>query len=310
MEPASTDERWVELRCTLPLIWADPVAEWLLDGRASGVLIEEDGGLVGLAGRVSLITAFPSGTDMESLVEQLRALVGEMASRSGLDEELAIETRSIDPEHLQALLAPSFRAVELDEGLWVAPAEGEGEAGEIPPGAVTIRLIPGLAFGTGRHASTRLAARLCASWFGRRAGRDAARVLDLGTGSGVLAIAACLWGGEPVVGVERDLLALENARRNAALNGFDARIAFVAADLTALVTRPWADLLVANLDRDHFLQGAENLSGWLAPGGAMVASGVLKEHEGVVGSAFERAGLAVVERTSEENWVAWALESR
>lgn len=311
ISPQSTVGRWVELRCTLPTIWADAVAEWLLDGRTSGVLVEEgDGETAGPAEAVTLITALPAEADVESVVDQLQAMGRTLAERSGLQETLSVETRLIAPERLEALLAPSFKPVELTGGLWVVPAEGAGVPEDIPPGVTTIRLIPGLAFGTGSHPSTRLAARLAAAWFGRLPGERAPRVLDLGTGSGLLAIAAAQWGAALVVGVEKDRMALENAQRNAALNDVGAKVAFVAADLTAMEPRAWADLLVANLDRDHFLLGSDRLAGWLASGGAMVASGVRVEHEGPVLWAFESAGLAVVERADEGPWVAFLTERR
>ncbi|MFQ6671717.1 MAG: 50S ribosomal protein L11 methyltransferase [Candidatus Tectimicrobiota bacterium] len=311
MRPPPTTGQWVELRCTLPLIWADPVAEWLLDDRTSGVLIEEgDGEAVGPTQRVALITALPHEADVELLVEQLHALGQNLAACSGLEEALTVETRLIAPAHLEALLAPSFQPVELTSGLWVIPANDDEAAEGIPSGAETIRLAPGLAFGTGRHPSTRLAARVAASWFSRWSHPTGPRVLELGTGSGLLAIVAARWGAAVVFGVEQDPIALANAQRNVALNDLGSRIAFVAADLTTMEPRPWADLLLANLDRDHFLLGSKRLAGWLRPQGAMVASGVLAAHEGPLLWALEEAGLAVVERADESVWVAVLAERR
>jgi ribosomal protein L11 methyltransferase len=311
IRPQPTVGPWVELRCTLPAIWADLIAEWLLEERTSGVLVEDgDGELAGPAGRVTLITALPDEADVASVVEQLRALGRSLAARSGLKEGLSVKTRPIEPEQLEALLAPSFKPLELAGGLWVVPAHDDGAEGDVPPGSTTIQLIPGLAFGTGSHPSTRLAARLAAAWFDRLPGGSGPRVLELGTGSGLLAIAAALRGASLVVGVEKDLMALENARRNAALNGVGPNVAFIAADLTTMEPRGWANLLLANLDRDHFQRGSDRLAGWLEKGGAMVASGVRVEHEGPVLESLRAAGLAIVERADEGPWVAHLAERR
>jgi ribosomal protein L11 methyltransferase len=133
-------------------------------------------------------------------------------------------------------------------------------------------------------------------------------VVDLGTGSGLLAIAAALRGASWVVAVDKDRLALENARRNVEENGLAQRVALVESDLKAMPGRPWADLVIANLDRDHFLLSSANLARWLAPGKSMVASGVLDEHEGLVLGAFQEAGLEVKERVRESSWVAFVLD--
>lgn len=285
------------------------MAEWLLEARTSGVVVEEpDGPPAELTDRVVLITAFPGETDVESVVRKLRSLGRELAARSGIDAALTVETRLIKPEELASFLAPSFRPLELIKGLWVVSSEDDEAASLIPPGVRTISLIPALAFGTGRHPTTRLAARMAEDWLTRPSRPPEPRVIDLGTGSGLLAMAAVLLGAAWAVGVEKDRLAVENARRNVELNGLAQQVALVAADLKALKTGPWADLLIANLDRDHFLMGSEGLTGWLAPGGAMVASGVLVEHEGLVLDALEAAGLKVVERVTDETWVAFTLE--
>jgi ribosomal protein L11 methyltransferase len=287
------------------------VAEWLLAEKTSGVLIEEgDGGPLGPEDRVSLVTALPSEADLELVVARLHTLGEELAARSGLDETLNVETRPIAPKELERLLAPSFRPVELAAGLWVVAAGDEREPDDLPSEATRIRLIPALAFGTGQHPSTRLAACLMASWFGRQSTPRTPRVLDLGTGSGLLAIAAALWGAAWVVGVEKDLLAAENARRNVDQNGLSSRVGLVAGDITTMAASPWADLVIANLDRDHFSGGAEKLAGWLAPGGSVVASGFLADHEEPVAEAFRKANLTVAERAAEDSWVAFTLERR
>lgn len=309
MRHTSTAGPWVELHCTLPLVWADPVSEWLLEEKTSGVVVEEPyGSPVEPTDRVVLITAFPGETDIESVIRKLRLLGRELATRSGIDAALTVETRLIKPEKLASFLAPSFQPLELLKDLWVVPSEGEGATALIPPGARTIELIPALAFGTGRHPSTRLAARMAQSWLSRPSRPPNPRVLDFGTGSGLLAIAAVLLGAAWAVGVEKDRLAVENARRNVELNGLARRVSLVAADLKALRAAPWADLLIANLDRDHFLIGSEGLTRWLAPGGAMVVSGVLLEHEEPVLDGLQSAGLSVIERATDETWVAFTVE--
>lgn len=163
----------------------------------------------------------------------------------------------------------------------------------IPAGEGAVVITPSYAFGTGHHETTAgcLAALQELDLRGRA-------VLDAGTGSGVLAIAAARLGAAPVVGVDTDDLAVGSARGNVAANA-------VAVDLRvgSLETVAGAfDVVVANLDTDTHAALAPALVDRLAPGGTLIVSGIslARVEEGV--AAFSRAGLPVVTRPGRE-WV-------
>lgn len=167
-----------------------------------------------------------------------------------------------------------------------------------PSDGVEIVLDPGMAFGTGLHPTT----RQCLEAVGRIA-LEGRSVLDVGTGSGILAVAAAKRGARPVVAVDTDPLAIratvENARRNAAT--IEAREGS-AAD----VEGPF-DVVLANLVADVLIAIARDLRARTRPGGTLVVAGIIHETEERVARALGELGLAVVDRDQRDDWVSLVL---
>lgn len=166
---------------------------------------------------------------------------------------------------------------------------------EVAPGAeTTIVLDPGMAFGTGLHPTT----HQCLEAVGER-NVEGWSVLDVGTGSGILAIGAAKRGARPVVAVDNDPLAVRAATENAARN--DVRVdvrAGSAADVEGTF-----DLVLANLVADVLVAIAGDLRARVAPGGTLVAAGIVAEKEQRVTDAFAIHGLRVGARSQHEDWV-------
>jgi ribosomal protein L11 methyltransferase len=171
-----------------------------------------------------------------------------------------------------------------------------------PAGAHEIVIDPGQAFGTGAHATTRLCLELLLEIEG--AGRAAGAVVDLGCGSGVLAMAAARLGRGPVLGVDHDPLALEATAHNAAANGVE--VSARAYDLLRDGPAPGAPLVLANLLGPLLRQLAE--AGFAGPPPeALVASGLLESESGDVAAAFARRGLVERSRRTDGGWAALLL---
>lgn len=168
------------------------------------------------------------------------------------------------------------------------PDEGE-------PAALVID--PGQAFGTGGHASTRLALELLDEL--RSDVLRGARVLDAGTGSGVLALAALALGARAAVGFDLDPIAVREARANALRNGMEGRLQLFAGGIGALRAPPF-DVVAANLLRSELLPILPELAAALRPGGRAVLSGLLAAERAELEAALGRVGLAV-ERAREED---------
>lgn len=173
-----------------------------------------------------------------------------------------------------------------------------------------ITIAPSMGFGTGHHASTRLCLALI-----QRSSVAGMRVLDVGTGSGVLALAAWKLGARDVVATDYDPDALSSARENLERNGATDAIQLVLGDLACLPSErapalePRFDLLLANLTGGVLIRHAVTLAGHLGPGGRLIASGFQEDEDAAVTSAFEKAGLTRIERLAEQEWVGAVFTS-
>jgi ribosomal protein L11 methyltransferase len=166
---------------------------------------------------------------------------------------------------------------------------------------VVLALDPGMAFGTGLHPTTRLCLAAIES-LADRGVLDAARVLDVGCGSGILAIAALRLGAAYALGVDTDPIATEATEANARRNRLARRIRARPGSLPS-GEAPF-DVVLANLIAGVLVPLAPQLRDEVRPGGFLLASGIFIDREGEVRAAFESAGLMVVGRSVEGDWVA------
>jgi ribosomal protein L11 methyltransferase len=183
---------------------------------------------------------------------------------------------------------------------WAAAGAAPLARGGTATGETTLVIQPSMGFGTGHHAST----RLCTTLLQRLdlAGRT---VLDVGTGSGVLALVAYALGAAAVTGVDDDPDAIASARENLALNGVTTGVDLREGDFRAMPDVE-SDVVVANLTGGLLIRGADVLAGAVAAGGSLVVSGVLRSEEADVVAAFAPR-LTVVDRLSEDEWIGAIL---
>jgi ribosomal protein L11 methyltransferase len=193
-------------------------------------------------------------------------------------------------------------AQEDAHGVAVGQAFGAGE--EQPTGVVQVVIDPGQAFGTGAHPTTRLSIEFLAELAAE--GKAHGTVADLGTGSGVLAIAAAKLGWGPVLGVDSEAAALEAAGENARLNGVELEL--VRANVREEVP-PLAETVVANLTAPLLREIAARMSpreDWTPR--LMVCSGLLTREADDIAAAFETRWLKVRSKRESGDWAAFLLE--
>jgi ribosomal protein L11 methyltransferase len=172
------------------------------------------------------------------------------------------------------------------------------------PDDVVLALDPGMAFGTGLHPTTRLCLAALEG-FAERGLLEGSRVLDVGSGSGILAIAAGLLGARDVLAVDVDPIAVEASRANARRNRL-GRIVTAREGSVPTGDGPF-DLVLANLIAGLLVTLAEPLATEVKPGGTLLASGIFHDRESGVVDAFEARGLDLATRWAEGDWVALEL---
>ncbi len=183
---------------------------------------------------------------------------------------------------------------------WAAPGDARLTRDGSRTRPATIVIQPSMGFGTGHHASTRLCTALL-----QRLDLVGRTVLDVGTGSGVLALVAHALGAKTVIGVDDDPDALESARENLVLNGVTSGIDLRQGDFRGLSVQR-ADVVTANLTGGLLARGADILASAVAPGGSLIISGVLLDEEAEVLAAFGPR-LQIVEHVTEDDWMGGRL---
>jgi ribosomal protein L11 methyltransferase len=184
---------------------------------------------------------------------------------------------------------------------------GAHAAGQVPPAAIAMRIEAGLAFGTGHHETTALCLSVLSDLAKRR---TFSRVLDLGCGTGLLAIGAAKLWRRTVIASDIDPVAIDVTRQNARSNGTSPLVQAVTADgLThsAIRARAPFDLIVANILASPLTRLAPAISRSLAKGGVLVLSGLLRNQENLVVSFYTPHGLILRVRRRDGPWSALVL---
>jgi ribosomal protein L11 methyltransferase len=270
---------WLSLALVLPQADAELLSDALLEAGAESVALESDALDTGIA-QVRLSALAPRGGDPAALLRDAAAVAG--------IEPPAFELSAVEDQDWVRSAQAQFGPIHIGGRLWIVPSWENPPAGDL----LVVRLDPGLAFGTGSHATTRLVLQYLEANL-----QGAPRVLDYGCGSGILAIAAAKLGAARVAATDIDPQALVTSAENAAANGVALEI--VAPD--ALPAGAY-DLVLANILALPLITLAPTLAARTRNGGRIVLSGILESQaEEVIGAYAREFHIAVGARA--EGWV-------
>lgn len=194
-----------------------------------------------------------------------------------------------------------FKPAKITDKLVVKPTWEEYEAKE---GELVIEIDPGMAFGTGTHETTSLCLELIEKYI-----KEGDTLLDVGCGSGILAIAAGLLGASDVLGIEIDPVAVEIGNENVALNNLSDKIKVIYGDLTKGVDYK-ADIVAANLMADLVKMLSPSVPAHLREGGIYISSGILAVLAEEVSAVIEESGFDIVEIMVKGEWCAIAARQK
>lgn len=283
-----TQPRFPRVALDVPAEVADDVAFELFDLGARGVEQRDDTTLDAAVqqGGVLLLASFASDHEADSACSVL-----DPSFNPRRDDVVGDAWRDGWKEH--------FRPFALTPRIVIRPPWMEAEAA---PGGFVLVMDPGRAFGTGLHATTRLVAQAIERNAARLAGRQ---VLDVGCGSGVLALCALVHGAAVVRAVDNDPEAVSATRENAQRNGFASRVDADTKDVRAM-DRSFP-FVVANIETRVLVPMAESLCRCVEPGGTLVLSGILQDQVGSILEAY--APLRHLETFEDGGWVALAFRA-
>ena len=255
-------------------------------------------GLLALGGRAAeerdgwYMTAIEAPADLDAFVARARSTLAELTGSDAIDLEVEWRNHEDWAETWKRGLAPRWVTARiLVRPSWTSPPA------ELP--AVEIVLDPGMAFGTAEHGTTRGCLRLLDGVV-----QSGDRVLDVGSGSGILAIAAVLLGASEVIAIEADTLACEALRENLEHNGVMDRVRCVEAMVgpADLIRMGPVSGVVANIESGPLTRLMEGFAGALPSRGWLILSGILESEWPTLRSEAERRGFALREVDADGEW--------
>ncbi|MEM7054629.1 MAG: 50S ribosomal protein L11 methyltransferase [Pseudomonadota bacterium] len=287
-----TSNEWLSVQFTLlreqaaaaeDLLWQLGAVSVTLIDAADQPIHEPGPGETPLWSALTIDALFDGTADPEPL--QLRLLASGLIAKS---ED--IQLSSLDDQDWARAWMDRFEPMQFGDGLWICPSHLVPD----PAWPTVIRLDPGLAFGSGTHPTT----SLCLEWLSEQ-DLTGTSVIDYGSGSGVLAIAAALKGAESILAIDHDPQALEATLDNARRNDVADRIRVA---LPKDVASGPVDIVLANILAGPLIELAPELTGLLRPGGSLILSGILAEQAESVALAY-RAQLGFEAKEICQEWV-------
>jgi ribosomal protein L11 methyltransferase len=291
-------ETWIEVRFLMPAGMQEEGGLFLTEFSGRGVILEEEGAPAGGV----IVRAFFRPEEFgvwqeEQLQEYLKRLAGHDLFPLGL------ETRQVAEEDWAEAWKAHFKPQKVTDRLVIRPPweDYAPAAGEI-----VVTIYPGMAFGTGRHATTLLCLRALEEVWEQELPETANpwQVLDVGTGTGILALTAARLGAG-VLAIDVDPEAVAAALENVRLNALEERI-LVEPTLLQAIRQQFA-LILANLTTLDLLHLADALTGRLLSGGALIISGFLEKDRPQLEARFLGLGLTEAGYFSQDDWGAMIL---
>jgi ribosomal protein L11 methyltransferase len=238
---------------------------------------------------IACIELPPAPADAARLKEAFRSVL----RRVSVNAELTFE--EIADRNWNAEWERTVRPIEVGTRIAIAPSWSDyrNDAGRI-----VLTIDPKMSFGTGYHETTRLMLLLIEKYV-----RDGMTVLDVGTGTGVLAIAAVKLGARLAAGTDTDEWAVDNALENVRLNGEESRVSIHRGSIPADFPSP-VSMICANLTLNDLRTMLGTFRNHLTAGGLLLVSGLLSHDEGPIGVALAGAGFSIIETARENEWLA------
>ena len=303
-------DSWLEIACEVPEEHAEVVADFLTDLSGSGVCVDNQcvdafsTSEIPASVRVTVKAYLAAGGDPAPQMRELDEFMLQLSKRHP-DADFGTPTLSaVNSEDWSSSWKVHFKPLRVGKRLLIVPTWED--AAQLP-GDLVIRIDPGMAFGTGGHETTRLCLEMLEHVMEEEPLLTVPSLLDLGTGSGILAMAASMLGAGRILALDIDPDAVVVARENLALNQLSDQIECGTVPLESLTER--FDIILANILAEELVRLAPYLTDRLCPGGALILSGILAEKEPLVRQGFAPEPLKYIRTAHDGEWVAMLYRS-
>ena len=310
---------WMEITVLTTTAGADLVSQILMDAGSSGTMIEDKNDVAanqrpeGQWDIIDEAIAQRIGDDVKvtgyyevdaSLNDRVRMIEGEIRRVKGLElgfdaGKLEILQQTFAEEDWAENWKKSFKPLRLGKHMRIKPGWCDCA---VEPGDKVIEIDPGMAFGTGTHETTGMCVELVEKYV-----QPGSTAIDVGTGTGILAIAAAHMGAKDVLAIDIDRVAVRVAAENVRINGFEGTIRCVAGDLLENVEEQ-ADVVIANIIADVIIMMAQLVRAHIVDGGRFICSGISSERKQDVLDALNAAGYTVLDVLERGGWCAIACD--
>lgn len=310
---------WIELIIHTTTAGAEDVSALLMSLGAGGTMIEDRADIPdpskpsgiweiidpslpeSLPEDVQVHAWLEPGENFPSLLAELKQRLSALGAERKDFGTLLLDTRSVPNENWAEIWKKYYKPLRAGEHFIIRPSWEPCEPG---PGDHVIEMDPGMAFGSGYHETT----LMCLALLEKTVTRPNLKVIDVGTGSGILAIGAAMLGAKRILAIDIDGDAVRVARENVRLNGVDRQVSVQEGDLLDRVSES-CDICVANIIAQVICSFAKPLKAHIRPGGFFICSGITAEREDSVRSALLAADYKILEVLHSSDWVAFLSQA-
>jgi len=282
------EKTYTEIRILINEEVSDLLSNFLVEEGSGGVVLEDNQ----TKGNVWLVAYFPKGEDKNKLhsIHNYLDKLKELGLKVG---GVKVQTKEVKQEEWPKNWRKGFKSIFITDRIVIQPPwEKEKLAGK-----TIIKINPQMAFGTGEHSTSKLCIKSLEKFI-----KDKDRVLDVGTGSGILAITAARLGASYVLALDIDPLALENAKENIKLNRVQKEIELKSGTVNHNLPKNSFDIVVANLDKSAIIRLFEQMKETAKKNAIFILSGILDKEEEEVKNHLKKMKVKFSGSSRDEEW--------
>jgi ribosomal protein L11 methyltransferase len=290
----ASSQGYFEISIIVPAEHEEMFSDFIIEQIAFGLVTEE------LDNAVKIICYIPLDNNPQIKIDKIKQHLSRLNIFPENTEDEKIGIKKIKDIDWIAQYQKEFKPVFLDDLVIKTPWDENDY-----PGKKIITIEPKMAFGTGKHETTQLCLEAL-----RREVCPGMKVLDLGTGSGILSIYAAMLGAEELLGLDIDPEAIPNALENARINDVDQHFSARTGSMEQVRVRHYYDLVISNLIREGIIELFDRFVEVLKPGGTMILSGILDEQNEEMLDLFRRGISADIEIMRLNEWLCYILRTK